>query len=207
MGEIPDLTTEEIAAHSGMHDTVNDLLLAVPAAKSAVDEQRERIKESLREAWNLCVSVEGMVKAKPPTPTAVEALAKPDRAGGFSLSRARRRASNLLATLDQFPGSFSVVDKSKAQMAEILRRPIEHEQEMARRRSRLKSVRAELRAAIRTLDQENERIVMILKATFPRGTVQREVIQRIPPRTLPPKGRKRKKNDEAKGDRPRVALP
>lgn len=191
-GPTSDISAEIIAAHMAKSDTFLAKEAAELAAKSGLAVAVDLTKTLWKAFWLLCCTVEDVALANAPTAAAEAAIRKGDTSGGFSITRARSRATALQGALVHFPEGFTAIGVSRAQILARVGECLNADTVAAEQRSLLKGARAEKRLAARDLHRENNRIMKILRATHPPGSPMRETLDIVPP-AHPPRSRRKKK--------------
>ncbi|PIU63366.1 MAG: hypothetical protein COS85_16230 [Armatimonadetes bacterium CG07_land_8_20_14_0_80_59_28] len=125
-------------------------------------------------SWYLIASVSA------PEDNSRAALKMIDTSTGYSALNLRIRADQTLGALTEFPDDFSVNGKTTIQWEAAINAYFASEAEERGLEAGLTAARESLKKADRALDKENKRIYKILKASFPKGSREYEIITRIP---------------------------
>lgn len=176
--KVTDLTPEEIAAHAGMIVSLDADLVDEEKIDSSHGSVSAVTSEEWEETYNFAESVQDIALSKPGNEDGKAAMKRVRAAGGFSVTRARKLAGQVLGALTLYDEGFEALGKTKAEIIATLQATVDRDQRVVDKHSALQGIQSRIRNAVKALDAENDRFIRILKATFKPGTPERDVVDR-----------------------------
>lgn len=183
IGGTPNLSEAEIAAYRALGAGLTATEKSCGATEALHTSKSVRNDLALRALWQDICSWYLIASSLKPDDTllaGLDALRVIDTSLIFSVPNAELRCKQTLSALTQFPDDLVINGKTTVQWEAAINGMFAAQAEERSLKAAVVAAREDLKQTDKALDAENKRIYKILKASFPRGSREYNIILRIP---------------------------